>query len=71
MLCRALVLVVLLVVSLSGAIPIRGEIVSWHFENGNDHGFNLWSVTPAADDPATARPVLACPRPRRVRSGCS
>ena len=58
MLCRALVLVVLLVVSLRGAIPIRGEVVSWDFENGNDHGFTLWSVTPAtpaADDPATFR----------------
>jgi hypothetical protein len=31
--------------------------VVWDFENGNDHGFTLWSLnpaTPAADDPAVA-----------------
>lgn len=38
---KPLVLVVLLAVSLSGATPVRGEVVSWDFENGNDHGFEL------------------------------
>lgn len=38
---KLLVLVAVLVVSLSGATPVRGEVVSWDFENGNDHGFEL------------------------------
>jgi len=32
-------------------------MINWDFENGNDHGFTLWSVnpaTPAADDPNVA-----------------
>jgi len=46
-----------LTVSLVGAAPAYGEDIIWDFENGNDHGFTLWSVnpaTPAANDPTTA-----------------
>jgi len=35
----------------------RAEDVVWDFENGNDHGFTLWSVVPAVpapDDPDVA-----------------
>ncbi len=38
-------------------VPPTAAIVNWDFENGNDHGFALWSVkpaTPAPDDPNTA-----------------
>ena len=49
--------VLALVVSLLGVAPVCGVDIVWDFENGNDHGFTLWSVnpaTPAADDPTTA-----------------
>jgi len=39
------------------ATPAWGADVIWDFEEGNDHGFTLWSVSPAApaaDDPDTA-----------------
>ena len=38
-------------------ISSAGAEVIWDFENGNDHGFSLWSLmpaTPAADDPNIA-----------------
>ena len=50
-------LMLALAVSLVGAAPAYGEDIIWDFENGNDHGFTLWSVnpaTPAANDPTTA-----------------
>ena len=37
--------------------PTYGNDVIWDFEDGNDHGFTLWSVnpaTPAANDPTIA-----------------
>jgi hypothetical protein len=46
-----------LAVSLAGVAPANGDDVIWDFENGDDHGFTLWSVNPAtaaANDPATA-----------------
>lgn len=36
-----LMFVVVLAVGLFGLAPADGEIVSWDFENGNDHGFKL------------------------------
>jgi hypothetical protein len=45
-----------LAVSLAVLAPTYADVI-WDFENGNDHGFTLWSVNPAApaaDDPATA-----------------
>ncbi|HCO94318.1 MAG TPA: hypothetical protein DIU00_10255, partial [Phycisphaerales bacterium] len=56
--CRELIyLIFALAVSLVGVAPAYGDDIIWDFEDGNDHGFALWSVnpaTPAADDPATA-----------------
>ena len=56
--CRELIcLMFTLAVSLAGAAPAYGDDVIWDFENGNDHGFTLWSVNPAtaaADDPTTS-----------------
>ena len=56
--CRELVYLILaLAVSLVGVAPAYGDDIIWDFEDGNDHGFTLWSVnpaTPAADDPTTA-----------------
>ncbi len=45
-----------LAVTLVGAAAGRAD-VKWDFENGNDHGFILWSVVPSIpgeDDPNTA-----------------
>ncbi len=56
--CRELnYLMLALVVSLVCVAPVHGNDVIWDFENGNDHGFTLWSVnpaTPAANDPTIA-----------------
>ncbi|MHC4536444.1 MAG: hypothetical protein ACYS6K_21045, partial [Planctomycetota bacterium] len=56
--CRELTYLILaLAVSLACVAPANGADVIWDFENGNDHGFTLWSVnpaTPAANDPTTA-----------------
>jgi len=56
--CRELnYLMLALAVSLVCAAPAYGDDVTWDFENGNNHGFTLWSVnpaTPAFDDPTTA-----------------
>ena len=56
--CRKLSRIALvLVVSLVTMATVYGNDVIWDFENGNDHGFSLWSVkyaTPAPDDPNTA-----------------
>jgi hypothetical protein len=45
-----------LVVSLLTMATAYGDVI-WDFENGNDHGFTLWSLVPpipAPDDPNTA-----------------
>jgi len=53
--CKKFIIVLalsLLLISSAGA-----GTVNWDFENGNDHGFSLWSVVPAVpadDDPNTA-----------------
>jgi len=56
--CRKLSIIALaLVVSLVTMATVYGNDVIWDFENGNDHGFSLWSVkyaTAAPDDPNTA-----------------
>ena len=56
--CRELnYLMLALAVSLVCVAPAYGDDVTWDFENGNNHGFTLWSVnpaTPAFDDPTTA-----------------
>ena len=56
--CREMIYLILaLAVSLVGVAPAYGDDVIWDFENGNNHGFTLWSVnpaTPAANDPTTA-----------------
>jgi len=56
--CRELIYLILaLAVSLAVVAPAYGDDIIWDFENGNDHGFTLWSVnpaTPAANDPTTA-----------------
>jgi len=56
--CRELIYLMLaLAVSLAVVAPAYGDDIIWDFENGNDHGFTLWSVnpaTPAANDPTTA-----------------
>ena len=46
--CRELnYLMLALAVSLVCVAPAYGDDVTWDFENGNDHGFTLWSVNPA------------------------
>jgi hypothetical protein len=43
--------------ALTALAPARAADVVWDFEEGNDHGFFLWSVSPAPpapDDPTTA-----------------
>jgi hypothetical protein len=56
--CRKLSRIALaLLVSLVIMAKAYGNDVIWDFENGNDHGFTLWSVNPpipAADDPDKA-----------------
>jgi hypothetical protein len=56
--CRKLSRIALaLLVSLVIMTTVYGNDVVWDFENGNDHGFTLWSVVPpipAADDPGKA-----------------
>ncbi|MHC4511537.1 MAG: discoidin domain-containing protein, partial [Planctomycetota bacterium] len=50
-------MVLVLAVCPAGVAPLYGDDIIWDFENGNDHGFTLWSVrpaTPAPDDPSTA-----------------
>jgi len=45
-----------LVLCLMGGVPAGADVI-WDFENGNDHGFALWSVNPPipiADDPSRA-----------------
>ena len=52
---KSIVTVVLVTFCFSSVI-VKAQIV-WDFEDGNDHGFTLWSVvpaTPATDDPNTA-----------------
>jgi len=55
--CRKLSrIVMVLMVSLLTMATAYGDVI-WDFENGNDHGFSLWSVkyaTAALDDPNTA-----------------
>jgi hypothetical protein len=31
--------------------PPTGPMINWDFENGNDHGFTLWSIAPAIPAP--------------------
>ena len=50
-------LMLALAASLVVVAPAYADDITWDFENGNDHGFTLWSVspaTPAADDPTIA-----------------
>lgn len=49
-------LLLVLVLCLMGGVSAGADVV-WDFENGNDHGFTLWSVVPPVpipDDPARA-----------------
>ena len=56
--CKEMIYLILaLAISLVGVAPAYGDDIIWDFENGNDHGFTLWSVnpaTPAANDPTIA-----------------
>ncbi len=50
------VMMILLAVYCFSAVLVNAQVV-WDFEDGNDHGFTLWSVyeaKPASDDPETA-----------------
>ncbi|MHC4542790.1 MAG: hypothetical protein ACYS74_23940, partial [Planctomycetota bacterium] len=54
---KLIIMVLVLAVCPAGVAPLYGDDIIWDFENGNDHGFTLWSVrpaTPAPDDPSTA-----------------
>jgi hypothetical protein len=54
---RTVLMVAMVTVSLTALAPLRAADVVWDFEEGNDHGFLLWSVNPAPpapDDPDTA-----------------
>ena len=54
---KRIYLMLALVVTLVGVALTYGNDIIWDFENGNEHGFTLWSLnpaTPAANDPTIA-----------------